>query len=119
MKYKEYALPPWIHSYVSAVVAGQEERRKQLDAGAAPDLNNLYRDLNDAVSEGLCAACQAGEANAIFDAIVYRKGYRQYNSFPGSMVYFYKTKRRAVYEIALRLGVAQSKNAEIKKGARY
>lgn len=110
MKYKEYALPKWAVNFVCAAVEGQEVRRRLIEAGAPDTITARYSEINKAVSDGLQVACEPGEIIHIYEAILYRRGYRTSLGYPGGYNRFYNVKRRAVYEIASRLGVAPTRH---------
>lgn len=109
MRYKDYKLPKWTVNFVHAAVEGQEVRRKLIDAGAAAIIAARYEQINEAVNSGLRAACEPGEIEHIYEAILYRKGYRTSTGYPGGEKRFYNIKRRAIYEIAARLDIAPMK----------
>ena len=121
MKTKQYVVPQWIHRYVASVAAGYEERIQALHDGVTDDVAGYYHAMNDAIREGLKAACEPGEQRYILDAIIHvkgyqkyedmnSKGYRSYPEYPGGRRRFYEQKRRTVYEIAVRLGVIEKRD---------
>lgn len=109
MKFNECAVSPWVHDYVRTVVSGQKDREKMILSNVSPELNRLFIKFNEAVNEGVKEACTPCELPMIVDSIIFRKGYINYPDYPGSWKRFYNVKRKAVFEIALRLGVVQYK----------